>query len=241
MSRPLDVVAALTRVSRELQTPQTLEARLHTLVTVARDSTPAVDHVGVVVRERAGVDRLVAATDDLVGRLLALEDGAAAAPGRAVLETDPVVRLEPGDAEPRWSDYLARTRPLGLTAQIAVRFEVDDQIVGALHLYSTSSAVPDDETVQMADLFAAHAGLALGHARRIENLDAALQSRTVIGLALGMVMQRLDLDQDTAFAYLTRISATTETKLRDVATAMVEQHQERLLTRDGGPSDPVDA
>jgi GAF domain-containing protein len=241
VSRPLDVVAALTRVSRELQTPQTLEARLHTLVTVARDSTPAVDHAGVVVRERVGAERLVAASDDLVRKLLALEDGVDAAPGRAVLETDPIVRVESGTEESRWDEYLRQARPLGLTAQIGVRFEVDDQTVGALHLYSTSSDLLDDETLQMADLFAAHAGLALGHARRIENLDAALQSRTVIGLALGMVMQRLEIDQDTAFAYLTRISATTETKLRDVAAAMVEQHQERLLTRDGGPSDPVDA
>ena len=241
MSRPLDVVAALTRVSRELQTPQTLEARLHTLVTVARDSTPAIDHAGVVVRERAGAERLVAATDDLVGRLLALEEAAGTAPGRAVLEADPVVRVAHGEDEARWSDYLRQARGLGLCAQISVRFEVDEQTVGALHLYSTTSDVIDDETAQMADLFAAHAGLAVGHARRIANLDAALQSRTVIGLALGMVMQRLDLDQDTAFAYLTRISATTETKLRDVAAAMVEQHQERLLTRGGGPSDPVDA
>jgi hypothetical protein len=40
-------------------------------------------------------------------------------------------------------------------------------------------------------------------------------------------MERLGIDEDRAFAYLTRISATTETKLRDVAASVVDELQSR--------------
>ena len=44
-------------------------------------------------------------------------------------------------------------------------------------------------------------------------MSAALQSRTVIGQAEGILMERLGVDSDQALAYLKRISSHTNTKL----------------------------
>lgn len=229
------MVAALTQVSRDFRTPQDLDTTLHTLVTVARDSTPGADHVSISVRLTDDPMHTVAATDDVARTLADLQQELGEGPCLDVMDVDVLIRSDHLGDEPRWPRFAARAVDLGVCSYVGVRLLAEEHTVGALSMYSTSADALTDEAVQMADLFAAHAGLALGHARRIENLNAALQTRQVIGLALGMIMQRLDLDENTAFAYLTRVSATTETKLRDVAAAMVQQHQERL----GRPTRPA--
>ena len=58
--------------------------------------------------------------------------------------------------------------------------------------------------------------------REVEHLKVALEHRTVIGIALGMLIERYDISRDQAFAHLRRISSTRETKLYDVACELVE-------------------
>ena len=59
-------------------------------------------------------------------------------------------------------------------------------------------------------------------AERIEQLTQALEHRTVIGIALGMLMERFEFDQDEAFAYLRRCSQGQNRKLYDLAVEFVE-------------------
>ena len=56
-------------------------------------------------------------------------------------------------------------------------------------------------------------------------MSAALQSRTVIGQAEGILMERLGVDSDQALAYLKRISSHTNTKLVQVAGDIVRTRQ----------------
>ena len=237
MSRPLDVVAALTQVSRDLATFEDLQSALQTLASVASGSVPLVDHVGISTSATADAAPVVVGSDDVALALERLQQELGQGPALQAGRGD-VVRVDSWAEERRWQRVAPAVVDLGVRSSVAVPVRVESRTAGVLSLWSASAEALPEETGQLAELFAAQAGLALGHARRIENLNAALQSRTVIGLALGIVMQRLDLDEDTAFAYLTRMSATTETKLRDVAAALVREHREQVLTRRGGP-DPT--
>lgn len=58
----------------------------------------------------------------------------------------------------------------------------------------------------MAELFAAHAAIAR---------------------AIGTVMERYDLDEDQAFAYLLRVSSHSNVRLRDIAEELVLRRRER--------------
>src|SRR4051812_40845022 len=49
-----------------------------------------------------------------------------------------------------------------------------------------------------AELFAAHAAIALGNAREREHLNQALHSRKVIGQAVGILMERYAMKEDRA-------------------------------------------
>src|ERR1700712_3088011 len=55
----------------------------------------------------------------------------------------------------------------------------------------------------------------------IEGLRRALESRTVIGQAIGLVMAQERLTAEQGFAHLVRASSRTNVKLRDVAAAIV--------------------
>jgi AmiR/NasT family two-component response regulator len=80
--------------------------------------------------------------------------------------------------------------------------------------------------------------------REVENLHGALQTREVIGVATGMIMQRYRLSQEKAFGYLTRRSQHGNVKLRDLALDVIrELQQERQHPappqEDGTPQRPT--
>jgi GAF domain-containing protein len=230
---PLDVAAALAQATRDLRESRDLETTLHTIVTVASDSIPGIEHVGISVAHRDGTIETRAASDPLVIELDQVQYAAGEGPCLHAIDADTIVRVEDARHEQRWPLFMPKAVAMGVRSQLGMRLHADESTLGALNLYSTSSDTISDEAEQLAELFAAHAGLALGHASRIENLNTALESRMVIGVALGLIMQRIDVDEDAAFAYLTRISATSETKLRDVAAEVVAQHRARMR----GPAD----
>lgn len=67
--------------------------------------------------------------------------------------------------------------------------------------------------------------------KTVEDIETALEHRLVIGQAQGILMERLGLTPERAFAYLNRASQQTNTKLHDVAAELVET---RLLPRTTG-------
>jgi AmiR/NasT family two-component response regulator len=90
-----------------------------------------------------------------------------------------------------------------------------------LNLYSTDQDEIDADAESIADLFAAHAAIALRKVREIEGLHRALESRELIGQATGIVMERYTIDADAAFAFLLRASSHGNLKLRDVAERLI--------------------
>jgi AmiR/NasT family two-component response regulator len=59
----------------------------------------------------------------------------------------------------------------------------------------------------------------------MENLAAAVDARKLVGQAMGILMERFDLDGDRAFAILKRYSQDTNTKLRDVAQTLIDSRK----------------
>ena len=126
--------------------------------------------------------------------------------------------------EQRWPAYIPAAVSFGLRAQLAVRLFLDPNgSMGGLNLYSTTTEEIPPDAEHIADLLAAHAALALDETREVEHLHEALHSRKVIGQAIGILMQRYELDEEAAFAYLLRASSHGNTKLRTVAEQLVSE------------------
>jgi GAF domain-containing protein len=226
-SRP-DLALALAQAAREIHTGHDLKTTTMTIVETAQRSLPGIDHVGISITHRDGRIETMAATDPLVLALDGLQYELGEGPCLEAIRESGVVEVDHvGRQQHRWPRYAPRAAALGLRAQLGVRLYLEDQTLGGLNLYSTQTDRLDPDLLQAAELFATHAALALGRVRHEENLNSALHTRKVIGQAIGILMERYELDEDRAFQYLTRVSQHSNVKLRDVAVELVQLSNER--------------
>jgi AmiR/NasT family two-component response regulator len=64
-----------------------------------------------------------------------------------------------------------------------------------------------------------------GAHEQIANLEIAVEHRTVIGQATGILMERFQMDSDRAFSLLARLSQDKNIKVYAIATELVEHRQ----------------
>jgi GAF domain-containing protein len=194
--------------------------------TTAR-SLPGIDHVGITIASRDGEMETKAGTDPLVWELDQLQYRLGEGPCIHAIRRDPVTTVEYAFRDHRWPRFMRVAVEKGLRSQLGLRLYTEQNTQGGLNMYSTSEDTIDPDVQHMAELFAAHASIALGRARREEQPTAALLTRKVIGQALGILMERHDLDEDHAFEYLVRVLQHSNVKLRDVAKEVVQLRHDR--------------
>ena len=130
-------------------------------------------------------------------------------------------------AEGRWPTWASRAgAEFGLASMMCLQLFVSEETVGALTLYSMrTGALTQPENRHEAEALAAHISVALVAAQEIEHLHHALLSRTLIGQAEGILMERFDMTAAEAFEVLKRVSAHSQVKLHKVAEEIVRSRQ----------------
>jgi hypothetical protein len=93
---------------------------------------------------------------------------------------------------------------------------------GVLILYSRSGDGFDPEDMLEAQVMAAHASVALATQFKEHQLHQALETRTVIGQATGILIERFGLTPDQAFAVMRRVSQHHNIKLHVLAENLVQ-------------------
>lgn len=217
------ITEAMTRAAKEIHAASGLQETLDAIVSAASSTLPGIDHVGLSVGHKDGRVETMSATDPLVHTLDQLQYDANEGPCMFAMEAETIVRVEHARHEQRWPKFIPRAVEAGLRSMLGVRLHCDDVEMAALNMYSTSSDTLDPDLEDFAELFASYASLALGRARREDQLKQALVHRRLIGQATGIIMERYDVDDARAFRYLTRISNDTNVKLRDVAQQVVAE------------------
>ena len=138
--------------------------------------------------------------------------------------------------EQRWRDWAKTAADLGAGSSLSIPVPLQREVSAALNIYSTDRDAFDDATVELAQTFAAYAGVALANmhlymaqAQVAEQLQQAMQSRAVIEQAKGILMGDRRCTAQQAFDILVRLSQDTNRKLRDVAETLVAEasRQER--------------
>jgi GAF domain-containing protein len=218
------ITAAIAEAARLIGRETSEEETLQAIVRAARQSLPDFDHIGITTIDRHGTPTTRALIGDLVQPMDALQYELREGPCYDTLRGEAVVTAPRLRHDQRWPNFVPRAVQMGLRSQLAVKLFLDQEgTLGGLNLYSTSSDDIDRDAEQVAELFAAHAAVALGVAHERAGLNLALQSRKVIGQALGILMERYQMDEDRAFAFLARASSHGNTKLRDVAQQLVDE------------------
>ncbi|MEC5179077.1 GAF and ANTAR domain-containing protein [Arthrobacter sp. CG_A4] len=133
-------------------------------------------------------------------------------------------------AENRWGpEYAGAVASHGLRSVLSVPFHLQGEAQAALNLYSEAPHKFDGDVAARARGYTREISQALRLAVRISlhtdsatNLRATLESRTVIDMAVGIIMAQNRCDQETAVRILTDASSNGNLKLRDIAKSLVQ-------------------
>ncbi len=130
--------------------------------------------------------------------------------------------------EGRWPEYSQAAAGCGYFAVLCIPVDLDDESRAALSFFSTHSSGFTAGDIAAAEDIARHATSPLRLSLRIgrlqdarDDLASAMQSRTVIDMAIGVIMAQNRCGPDEAFTLLRKASNARNTKLRDVAASLV--------------------
>jgi GAF domain-containing protein len=209
---------AVRDLDAQADPPHTLQR----LVELTPEFFPACDFVGVSLIERGEV-RTPAGTNERLRELDEAQYEIGQGPCRDAIRTHATVVVHDLATDPRWPSWgRAMVSELGIRSSLSFRlFTRPDRTWGALNVYSTEKDGFSDEDVLQGQTIAAMAAVALARSINDEQLASALETRTTIGQAIGIVMERYQLDADHAFSVLRRISSQDNLKLRDLAAQVV--------------------
>jgi transcriptional regulator with GAF, ATPase, and Fis domain len=227
----VSLAACLAAAARQIDSPRTVAETLDAIVHAALQSVPGVDEVGVTISHRDGTLETAAGTSPLVRQLDQLQYELDEGPGLQAIRDGVVVTCEDVTCDPRWPRFGIKAAELGLRAQVGVQLWAERSALGGLNLYSLQPDSIDHESVIAAELFATHAAIALGRARTIEQLHEGLESRSTIGAAIGIIMERHQVDVERAFQFLTRVSSTSSTRIRVVAQQVIDEAARGMTPR----------
>ena len=216
---------ASRRLAAALQ-PGDLDTTLRNITAAAVEVLPGVTASSITVRHADGRLETSAPTADVLLDVDAAQYQLQEGPCyEAAVDTVHITspNLAADERFPRYAPVALRA---GFRAQAGIRLFDTKTSSGALNLYSDTVGAFDDLGT-LSQLFAHQSAVALDYARQVDQLQEAVAARQLIGQAVGMVMERYDIDEARAFGFLARLSSHENLKLRLVA--------ERLVRNTGEP------
>ena len=228
------------RLTELLLSTGSFDTFLNELVAHARSATR--HSCSITVRNRSSrAPYTVAATDELTTRLDERQYGEGRGPCLEALATGVPVLVTDMAAETRWAPYPEQAAALGARSSMSYPLAAGKQPIGALNLYAFEPLVPDAalqaRVAQLADRAAGALAVGLRIAEeqtKNPDLRAALNSRSIIDQAVGILIAQQQCSVEDAFALLRRTSQGRNVKLRDAATQIVASAQRRGPGRPGG-------
>jgi GAF domain-containing protein len=238
----LAVAATLAQFAQDLHDADGGVDRVVSAVVEFAAQTIACSFAGVVLTRRAGRVVLAATTSPAIDGLSRLgifagsplvgvaRGGAPVVIGYQDDDSSgvPLPGKQPGTGEARIkvsAEEQAAADAAGVQAATHVPLKVASGPIGALSLYDAEPISPGSRRFALAELVAQHGSIAIAAARYRESMSHAVEARTLVGQAVGILMQRFDVDAGIAFQVLDRHSQHSNTKLRRIAQYVLEHRQ----------------
>ena len=216
------------RMARDLADrlkPADLDATLSQVTEAAVRLLPNVQFSSITVLAPDGL-RTVAPTDDRLVRVDESQSRLQEGPCYTAASDDAPVLSSDLRSDQRFPRYGPLAVAEGIRSQAGLPLFDAARSRGALNVYSTRVGAFDDSATLSA-LFAHQAGQAIAYAQEITSLAEAVRTRTLIGEAVGLVMERFTLTDERAFAFLKRLSSHRNVKIRVLAQELVDEANAR--------------
>ena len=221
------LVVNFTRVAQGLFLAGGVELTLQAVVGLAVATIESCDFAGIFAL-KAGRGTTSAHSDPVVAELDALQLRLREGPCLDSIAEKTTFYAEDLGRDPRWPTFGPEAAGAGVRSLLALCLS-GDGTMGALNLYAryplAFGAVDRARGLVLAGLAGLALCLAEAHeeeVRRAKNLGQALVTRELIGQAQGILMERERITVEQAFEILRGASQHLNTKLCEVAQALVE-------------------
>ncbi|MFJ4210565.1 ANTAR domain-containing protein [Paenarthrobacter sp. NPDC089675] len=193
-------------------------------------------HCAVTLRRRKRAVTIAGSSDESIildGIEQALGDG----PCVHALTTNQMILVADVHNDGRWPEYAKSLEAAGAKGVLGVPLQLGEDAWAALNFFTVEPGLFTQEVTEEAAVFADMAAQALRLALRIatadllaEDLRAAMERRTVIDLACGMIMAQNNCTQSDAFAFLLKASQHRNQKVHDIAAGIVRGRSGEAVT-----------
>jgi ANTAR domain len=184
---------------------------------------------------RDGEPADMAATHPDLAELFELSREGLKSPWTEALATGQTVTCPDTLAEERWPDYASAALYRGVRCSVTlVRTSGPSAIT--LSLFGARARTLDPDDIALAGLLVAFGGAIMGNAsvyadsqRTALQLRDAVDSRTLVDQAKGILMHSLGCTAQEAFDKMRAISQTRNVKVAEVAGKIIEAHQSQAI------------
>ncbi|MBV1780039.1 ANTAR domain-containing protein [Paeniglutamicibacter sp. ABSL32-1] len=205
-----------------------LESLVSQVAAAMTDAYGAVVECSVVM-QRSRLPAAIAGSDDRVINLGQVEHPMDAGPWLHAIRTGlPVILADSSDS--RWPDLGRELADSGFTGLLVLPLQLGPHVSGTLNFFTARIGAINDGLILDAMGYADGGSKALRMALRIaeaelksQDLSAALESRTAIDLARGIIMAQNSCTAAEAFDFLRSASNNRNQKLHDIALAMTSR------------------
>jgi len=208
----------------------------------ALEVVPGAAHASASLVQRRRRTTTTTATSAVGRRFEEVQRTLGEGPSLDALAAHETVRVDDLSTERRWPLLAGRWREAGVRSALVLQLFVPGHDLGVLTLLAEPVGAFDDDSERWGRLLASYGAVAVAVAVQVEGLQVANTNRTVIGQAEGILMERLKIDADTAFALLAKISQDSNRKLFAVAEDVVQTgevpggRRHSRVPRDAGPA-----
>ncbi|ORW91586.1 response regulator receiver protein [Mycobacterium sp. IEC1808] len=218
------VVTQLSELMTSLQREGTeTTAGLRELIESGVRHMPGCQYAGITLAERGKAVTTVVATHRYPMLLDTIQDRCGEGPCLGAAWGYHMVYVDDLNVDQRWPHY-QRDALEETPIRSIVSYELfdDEKSLAALNFYADHPRAFGNESLEIGGIFATHVALAWSMMRQQDQFRSALASRDTIGQAKGVIMERFNLDAVEAFELLTRLSQRSNTKLIDIAKALID-------------------
>ncbi|PYI38628.1 hypothetical protein CVS30_08665 [Arthrobacter psychrolactophilus] len=224
-----ELAAVAASAAGLLLTGNTVSETLKLITEAAKLSFPDALGAGVTLIDVNARKTSMAASDALVEQADALQYELDEGPCLTAWATGQTVVVDDVAADGRWPKWSQAVAPLAVWSSLSAPLKSSGESFGAVKVYASRAAAFNDNSRRVLELLAAQATVLLEHAqttegahRLSEDLQFALRSRDLIGMAKGLVMEREGVSEERAMQILMKRAIADRSTLRETAVSLVK-------------------
>ena len=229
-----DLTQQLRMVTSIPSNDEVVDGALRLVVSLAQVTVGGADGVSVSLRRRGHLST-VAASDQTITDMDAGQYATGEGPCVDAAAEGRWFHSESLPDETRWPDFVPKARALGINSILSTPLLAHDVPVGALNIYSRTTAAFAPKDQELASIFASEASTILGDAgldtteeELASKLAEVLRTRQVIAQAQGVLMERDGIGEHDAYTALRRYSVenggTLSHRARDIVESAFHPH-----------------